>query len=277
MQSLNIGISPCPNDTFMFAAMAMGMVSIGDIELQFVFKDVEELNQMAQSGALDIVKMSYSNYFRTLDKYIMLRSGSALGNQCGPLIIARKPMWFSELADYKVAIPGENTTANLLLGMFAPEVKNKVPLLFSKIEKAILDGEVGAGVIIHESRFTYEDKGLIKIADLGEMWQLHTGTPIALGGIAIKRNLPTQLHKQIENIIKISIQFAFNKPKSIMEFVRKHAQSMKEKVIFQHIQTYVNAQSINIGDKGMEAVHLLNKKAIEAGYAQPHKFALFVQ
>lgn len=277
MESLRIGISPCPNDTFMFAAMAMQMVSIGDIELQFEFKDVQELNQMAQEGTLDIVKMSYFNYFNTLDKYIMLRSGSALGTNCGPLIVARKPMWFSELAELKIAIPGLNTTANLLLSLFAPEVKHKVPMLFSAIENAVLNGDTDAGVIIHENRFTFEEKGLVKIADLGEMWQLHTGMPIALGGIAMKRDLPVQMHKQIENIIKISIQFAFNKPKSIMEFVRKHAQNMKEKVVYQHIQTYVNAQSINVGEKGMEAVNLLYHKAIEAGYTKQQHFPLFVQ
>lgn len=277
MQSLSIGISPCPNDTFMFAAMAMQMVSLGDIELKFVFKDVQELNKMAQNGELDIVKMSYFNYFNTLDKYIMLRSGSAIGNNCGPLVIARKPMWFSELTDLKIAIPGENTTANLLLSIFAPEAKNKIPMLFSSIEDAVLNGSVDAGVIIHENRFTYEDKGLVKIADLGEMWVLHTGLPIALGGIAMKRDFPLVLHKQIENVIKISIQFAFNKPKSIMEFVRKYAQNMKDKVIYQHIQTYVNQQSINLGAKGIEAVKHLYKKAIEAGYTEAKNIPLFVE
>ena len=251
---LTVGISPCPNDTFMFDAIINKKIDTADFEFEFVITDVENLNKRALKFELDITKVSYFTYFRLQKYYDLLESGSALGYNCGPLLISRE--WFdtSDIRNLRIAIPGKNTTANFLLTYAFPKAVNKIEILFSEIENAILNNEVDAGVIIHENRFTFEDKGLVKITDLGEYWQNKTNCPVPLGGIIIRNNIDNQIKRKFENILRNSIQFAFDNPSSGMKFIKLHASEMDDHVIRQHIDTYVNEYSLKLGKKGKEAV-----------------------
>ena len=251
---LTLGFSPCPNDTFIFDALVNGRIDLGDIELEVVLADVEELNRMAIAGKLDITKISYNAFSRVHYMYQLLNAGSALGNNCGPLLIAKKPLTKEELETSTIAIPGKNTTANFLMSFAYPSASNKKEFLFSEIEKAVWNEEVDAGVIIHENRFTYQEKGLVKIADLGEVWEQKTGFPIPLGGIAIHRRLKPELRKRFDILLRQSIQFAFNNPKASKDYVKCHAQEMDEAVMLSHINLYVNHFSIDLGEKGKRAI-----------------------
>ncbi len=258
---LTLGFSPCPNDTFIFDALVNGRIDRGDIELEVVLADVEELNRMAIAGKLDITKISYNAFAHVSDVYQLLNAGSALGNKCGPLLIAKKPLTAEELKTVTIAIPGKNTTANFLMSFAYPDTSNKKEFLFSEIEKAVLNNEVEAGVIIHENRFTYQEKGLVQLADLGEVWEQKTGFPIPLGGIAIHRRLKPELRKRFDVLLRQSVQFAFDNPNASKEYVKCHAQEMDEAVRRSHINLYVNQFSIDLGDKGKMAI----RKMFEVG------------
>lgn len=274
---LSLGFSPCPNDCFIFDAMVHHKIDTEGLDFEVVMEDVEALNQRALKGELDITKLSFHAYLYVMQNYILLRSGSALGFNCGPLLVGSSELVVRRLRDQlnnntefptpntelSIAIPGKNTTANFLLSLALPQAKNKVELLFSDIEQAVLDGKVDAGLIIHESRFTYEQKGLKKIMDLGEFWDGLIHAPIPLGGIVAKRKFDKELLQKINRCIQKSVLYAFANTQDVMPYVRCHAQEMSEEVMKKHIDLYVNEFSIDLGNKGMEAIGLMINKAKE--------------
>nr|MBX2814623.1 1,4-dihydroxy-6-naphthoate synthase [Saprospiraceae bacterium] len=223
------------------------------VEFDFVFADVEELNDMAYDGELDITKLSFNAFAGITDEYILLRSGSALGRSCGPLLITSKHYPVEALSSLSVAIPGMRTTANFLLDFYS-SVGEKKTLRFDQIEDAVLSDEVDAGVIIHENRFTYADKGLIKMVDLGQHWEDKTGFPIPLGGIVARRSLPETVIQRVDQLIRDSIEFAYANQSLIYPTIEKHAQEMDRQVIQKHIDLYVNPYTIALGDEGEAAV-----------------------
>jgi 1,4-dihydroxy-6-naphthoate synthase len=265
MMKLTLGFSPCPNDTFIFDAMIHGKIDTEGLEFEVLLADVEELNQKAFKGELDVTKLSYHAYAFLIDTYVLLNSGSALGHNCGPLLIARKSLTTTEVNQAKIAIPGKFTTANFLLGLAYPEAKLKEEVLFSEIEQKVIQGEVDAGLIIHENRFTYQDKGLVKIVDLGEYWETSTRMPIPLGGIVVNRALPLAIQQKVNRVMFKSVAYAFQNPESSKEFVRAHAQEMDEKVMYQHINLYVNEYTRVLGNKGKNAVIQMFTLAKEKG------------
>ena len=265
MPLLTLGFSPCPNDTFIFDAMVHGKIDTEGLEFSYVLADVEELNQKAFRGEMDITKLSFHAFLHLADKYILLQSGAALGSNAGPLLVSKIPRTLVDLAGKRIGIPGRNTTAKLLLSLAAPQLTNKVEMLFSDIEKAVCDGVIDAGLIIHESRFTYQQKGLFKVADLGEFWESKTHSPVPLGGIVARRTFPAETIHKIDRVLKRSVEFAFAGPDSAMPFVRANASEMDEYVMKKHIELYVNEYSIQLGPGGRKAVMLLFSEAIEAG------------
>jgi 1,4-dihydroxy-6-naphthoate synthase len=258
---LTVGFSPCPNDTFIFDAMVNGKIDTEGLQLEVVMDDVEALNQKALHGELDITKISYALYPQVADKYVVLDAGSALGFGVGPLVISDSEFQISDLSKARIAIPGNHTTANFLFSIFFPEAENKTEMIFSEIEDAVLSGKADAGVIIHENRFTYEQKGLKKICDLGELWEKETQQPIPLGGIVVKRNLAEELQEKINRVLRRSIEYAFANPDSSDDYVKAHAQEMDEEVRRKHIALYVNKFSVELGEKGKLAVKTLFEKA----------------
>lgn len=274
--ALTMGFSSCPNDTFIFDAVIHGRVDSRGLAFQTELGDVEKLNRLAFQGALDITKLSYHAFAHVADKYQLLHAGSALGNDCGPLLIARQPMSAAEIQQARIAIPGKYTTANFLLGFAYPQVGEKIEMVFSAIEDAVLSGQVDAGLIIHENRFTYESKGLVRLVDLGAIWEQKTGFPIPLGGIAIRRNISTEIKRKVDEALRASIEFAFAHPEASMPFVREHAQEMEDSVMKQHINLYVNQYSIDLGEKGMMAVRHLYEQGAALGLFPPVPEPLFV-
>jgi 1,4-dihydroxy-6-naphthoate synthase len=257
----SLGFSPCPNDTFMFDAMVNGKIETEGLKFDVILDDVETLNQKALKGELDITKISYAAYPHVQDNYVLLDSGSALGFGVGPLLISKPEFRSSDLKNSTIAIPGKHTTAHFLFSIFFPDVKNKVEMVFSEIEDAILSGKADAGVIIHENRFTYEQRGLKKIADLGELWEKETKQPIPLGGIVVKRSLAEEVQQKINRILKKSVEFAFANPESSNEYVKQHAQEMDEEVRKKHIALYVNEFSVDLGKVGREAIETFFRKS----------------
>ena len=253
MSRLRIGFSPCPNDTFIFDGLVHGKIDTEGIEFEPYLADVEELNKMAFEGVLDITKLSYHAFFHALETYVMLDSGSALGNNCGPILIKNRGQKSLNKNDL-IAIPGKYTTANFLLNYTYPYPKMCKKMLFSDIEKALETNEVSAGLIIHENRFTYQDKGFEKVKDLGAYWEQNTGMPIPLGGIAIKRSLDRSLQEKVQRLVRMSIEFARENPTESYDFVRDHAQEIDENVIQKHINLYVNDYSIALGEIGKSAI-----------------------
>ena len=265
MNKISLGFSPCPNDTFIFDAMVHHKIDTEGLEFDYFMADVEELNTKAFNGIPDVCKISYHAYLHLIIDYILLNSGSALGDDVGPLFISKKDLTDKNLADVSVAIPGKYTTANLLLSIAYPEIKNKKEVLFSDIESKLLNEELDAGVIIHENRFTYHKRGLKLIADLGKRWFELTQQPIPLGGIVIKRNLDKDIINSVNRILKKSVEYAFANPKSPMDFIKCNAQEMEEDVMLKHINLYVNKYSIELGDKGRKAIETLFNLAFEKG------------
>jgi len=265
MQKISLGFSTCPNDTFIFDAMVHHKIDTKNLEFDVVLGDVEELNSKALQNKLDVTKISYHAFSKIAQNYLLLDSGSALGYKNGPLLISKRKIYSDELNDVKIAIPGVNTTANLLLSIAFPKAKNKKEFLFSNIEDAILDNEVDAGLIIHENRFTYEKKGLNKIIDLGEYWEKETGLPIPLGGIAVNRNLNHNLQLKINRVLKRSVEYAFANPKSAYPYIKQYAQEMDEDVMYKHIELYVNNFTVELGKQGRKAIEILYEKAISLG------------
>lgn len=254
---ISIGFSPCPNDTFIFYALVNKKIDTDGYDFDIHLCDVEELNKKAFSNDLDITKLSYYSYAQVANNYILLDSGSALGKGCGPLLISTKGNTSLDLSTCKVAIPGKNTTANFLLSIAYSEIKNKVEVLFSDIEEAILKNEVDAGVIIHENRFTYQQKGLDKIKDLGAHWEDLTHLPIPLGGIAISRKFDKDNQKKLSTLIRKSIEYAYENEEEVLNYVRQYAQEMDENVMKQHIQLYVNDYSLDLGEIGKKAIETM--------------------
>jgi 1,4-dihydroxy-6-naphthoate synthase len=262
---LTLGFSPCPNDTFIFDAMVNGLVDTGGITFDYVMEDVETLNQWATQGKLDITKLSYNTFLHTADQYALLHSGSALGEGVGPLLISKMPLDTAHLDQYSIAIPGFKTTANLLLSLAYPQAKNKTELVFSQIEAAVLDGTFDAGLIIHENRFTYAQKGLIKIADLGDWWEQTTHCAIPLGGIVMRRSYDQQLCAKVDSIIKASLAHSWSRYPELSPFVTANAQEMEEDVMRKHIQLYVNNYTTDLGATGRNAIGVLFERAVSAG------------
>lgn len=256
---LSIGFSPCPNDTFIFDAMIHGKINTEGLEFDVKMADVEELNKMAFAYELDITKLSFHAFAYLLSHYVLLDSGSALGNGCGPLLISKNELNEKAINNGSIAIPGKYTTANFLLSLAYPAAKNKKEYLFSEIESAVINDTVNAGLIIHENRFTYQQKGLKKIVDLGEFWENTTGHPIPLGGIVVQRKWDMATRAKVNRVLKRSIEYAFNNPESPLNFIKQHAQEMDKKVMYSHINLYVNDYSLDLGTKGRAAVtHLFD-------------------
>ncbi len=252
---LTLGFSPCPNDTFIFHALVHGLAGRSGLHLAPpVLADVETLNEWAMEPRLDLTKLSFHALAHVLDDYVLLNSGSALGRGCGPLLIARKPLDQDGLADLRIAIPGRLTTAAMLLQMYAPGCRNLITMRFDEIMPALARGEVDAGVIIHESRFTYRKEGFSLIGDLGAWWEETSGCPIPLGGIAARRSLGKELIGRVDMAIRESVRHAFAHPQLSREYIRCHAQEIDEQVIRSHIELYVNDFSVDLGRQGRGAI-----------------------
>ncbi|MDA3781558.1 MAG: 1,4-dihydroxy-6-naphthoate synthase [Bacteroidales bacterium] len=265
MNKIKIGFSTCPNDTFMFDALVNKKIDTKGLVFDITLADIEELNNLALQGKLDIIKTSFHNYAYISDKYVLLDSGSALGKNNGPILISKYKIYPDEINDLHIAIPGKNTTANLLLSIAYPDVKKKTEYLFSDIEDVVNSKEVDAGLIIHENRFTYKEKGLKKIIDFGEYWEENIQYPIPLGGIVIKRAFNRELQLTINQLLRESIEFAFSHKASSEKFIKKYAQEISDEVIQKHIDLYVNSYSINLGTKGRDAIKILYDKAYSLG------------
>jgi len=265
LQRLSLGFSPCPNDTFIFDALVHGRVSCAGLGFEQRLEDVETLNRMALTGALDVSKVSYHLLGHILKDYLLLRSGGALGRGCGPLLVAREPIDPGRLAGRRIALPGRYTTAALLLRLFDPALADFVYLPFDKIMAAVADGSVAAGVIIHESRFTFASHGLRQVLDLGQWWEQETGHPIPLGGIAARRSLGRETLLALERGIALSVEHAFEHPAEARPYIRAHSQEMSDEVCDAHIGLYVNDFSRGLGCEGESAVRLLLGRAAAAG------------
>jgi len=260
---LSIAISPCPNDTFIFDAIINQLIDTSPYEFGVHFGDVEKLNQKAFKSEYDITKLSYHAYTNCSSQYDLFTSGSALGNNCGPLFISRQEFAKDKINELRIGIPGEWTTANFLLKYFAPDAKNINTYLFSDIERGINAGDIDAGVIIHENRFTYKQRGFHLIQDLGQYWENKTNHPIPLGGIVIKKSLSPIIKQDINQLIRQSIEYAWKKDSLISGFIAQNATEMDPKIMEEHIRLYVNDFSLNLGYDGLKAVqhlfHTLNK------------------
>ena len=256
MRELTFGYSPCPNDTFAFHALAHGLID-APFRITPVLLDIEELNRRAHASEFDLTKMSVGAFAAVGDRYRLLRSGAALGNGVGPLVVTRTPMSLADAVRGRVAIPGRETTAYRLLRLAAPSLNDVVELRYDRILHAVESGEVGAGLIIHESRFTYMQHGLHKAIDLGDWWEQETKLPVPLAGICARHDLGDATMHAAERAIRASVQYAFDHPDASRAYVQQHAQEMSPDVQAQHIALYVNAHSLDIGDDGMRAIERL--------------------
>jgi len=270
---LTLGFSPCPNDTFIFDALVNKKIDTEGLEFDAVLEDVETLNQWALQDKLDITKLSFPAFFQSLENYVLLNAGSALGKGVGPLLISKEsgPYSLSDVQQSTIALPGINTTANLLFSFAYPGALNKKFMRYNEIEDFILKGsskvsppiggehleEAGLGVIIHENRFTYQQKGLYKVMDLGEYWEEKMQTPIPLGGIAISQSVKRSTALKVNELIRKSLEYAFANYPLITDYVKQHSQEMSEDVMRQHIDLYVNNYSLDLGDEGKLAIKTL--------------------
>ena len=262
---LTLGFSPCPNDTFIFDALVNKKIDTDGLEFEAVLADVETLNQWALEGKLDITKLSFPAFFKSLNNYTLLNAGSALGKGVGPLLItdSQQEITDDEINQASIALPGANTTANLLFTFAYPDAKDKTFMLFSAIENALVNKETDLGVIIHENRFTYQQKGLKKVRDLGEYWEQKMELPLPLGGIAINQSVKRSLALRVNELIRKSLEFAFKNYPAIPEYVKQHSQEMSEDVMRQHIDLYVNNYSLDLGDEGRQAIEALHELFLE--------------
>jgi 1,4-dihydroxy-6-naphthoate synthase len=252
---LTLGFSPCPNDTFIFDALVNGKIDTGGLAFDVMLEDVQTLNQWAMEEKLDISKISYGVLPLVSDTYNLLQSGGALGMGVGPLLVAKKIIEDHTLKTATIAIPGENTTAHVLFSLAFPEARRKQFMVFSDIEEAVMSGAVDAGVIIHEGRFTYAQKGLVKLQDLGTFWEEATGCPIPLGGIVVRKNIPSDIQGKLSGLIRKSVEYAFANYPDLPDYVRNNSQEMQETVMRQHIDLYVNDYSRSLGTAGRQAVN----------------------
>ncbi len=276
-QTLTIGYSPCPNDTFIFYALIHGKVKIPGLAFREQLEDVETLNRMALDGKLDFTKISYHALGHLRKQYALLRSGSALGRGCGPLIVARQGTAVADLNKGLIAIPGTLTTAYLLLRLFDPGLTNVSVMTFDRIMDAVSKGKALAGLIIHESRFTYPLYNLVKLLDLGEWWENHSGLPIPLGGILGKRSLGRDILLRVEAGIRASLQYANANPEEVLHYCRRYSQEMDDQVMKNHIDLYVNDFSLDLDQGGLNAVHRLFAEAELRGIIPPSDVSLLAE
>ena len=262
---LTLGFSPCPNDTFIFDALVNGRIDTEGLEFDYFLADVEELNKRAFASKVDITKISCHAYAYVASDYLILDSGSALGFSNGPLLVSRNPLEPARITDSTIAIPGRYTTANLLFSIAWPEATKKKEYLFSEIPDVILSGEADAGLIIHETRFTYQKMGLHKIADMGEFWEQLTRLPVPLGSIVINRRIPGEIALKFNRILLQSILYARENPFESSDFVRANASEMESSVMINHINLFVNDFSLALGDTGKKALTELFRIAGDKG------------
>jgi 1,4-dihydroxy-6-naphthoate synthase len=272
---LTLGYSPCPNDTFIFDALVHRRIPLGELLFHERLDDVETLNALALAGTLDLTKVSYHALGHLRRDYALLQSGGALGRGCGPLVVARSPLTMEQLRRQPIAIPGRLTTANLLLQLYGEGFEQVVIMSFDRIMGAISRGEVAAGVIIHESRFTYRAQGLHQVLDLGQWWEETTGQAIPLGGILVKRSLGARLIKEIDAALRRGIEFAFAHPEASRPYIKAHAQELADSVIDSHIGLYVNDFSLDLGSEGIAAVTTLLSRAEQRGLIPACDLPLF--
>ncbi len=283
---LKLGFSPCPNDTFIFDALIHHKIDTEGLEFEVFYDDVETLNHKAFQSTLDITKLSFHAFAYAVKNYALLDSGSALGFGVGPLLISKRDISPSELQSAssftinggqpRTGIPGKFTTANFLLSLAFPHITSKTEMVFSDIEDALIRDEIDLGLIIHENRFTYQDKGLKKVLDLGAYWEETTGCAIPLGGIVVKRSLPEEVKHKVNRVLRKSVEYAFANPKSGIDFIRSHAQAMDEEVMYKHIELYVNKYSVDLGAEGRKAIKLLFDTALSAGVVPEVKEDIFL-
>ena len=262
---ISLAFSTCPNDTFIFDALVHGKIDTEGLAFDYQLADIEELNRRALAGETEMIKVSYHAWLFLRERYVLLDSGSALGFGNGPLLISKYTYRLEDLPHLSVAIPGQYTTAHLLLNIAAPNVREKQVMIFSGIEEAILDDRVDCGVIIHENRFTFEQKGLKKMLDLGQYWEKLTGSPIPLGGIIARKGLGYNVINKLNRIVYRSVEYAMKHPDESMPFVREHAQAMDEGVMQKHIHLYVNENTLSLGTGGKVALTKLQLIAKEKG------------
>ena len=274
MTALSLGYSPCPNDTFIFCAMTQGRIPDAP-PCREVLEDIETLNSLALEHRLDLTKISFHALGHLRDHYVLLRAGGALGRGCGPLVVSREPCSPDRLKGRKIALPGRLTTAALLLRLFDPSLDQLVYLPFDEIMPACGRGDVDAGVIIHESRFTFGEYGLSQVIDLGAWWEEETGHPIPLGGILARRDLGGAMHERLDRAIRSSIEYAYAHPNEVRPYIRRYAQEMDESVMQQHIDLYVNEYSLQYGDDGEAAIHDLYARAEDSGIIPGSEQSLF--
>lgn len=266
---LTLGFSPCPNDTFIFYALVNRVIDTRGLDFDLHIEDVETLNRLAMARSLDVSKISCHAFHYLQDDYHFLSSGGAFGRGCGPLIISKRPYTEKDLKNKSIAIPGEMTTAYLLLKLFfdatySAKPLSIIPMLFNEIPAAVRDGRVDAGLIIHESRFTYQEYGLSRVVDLGEWWEKETGLPIPLGGIIARKSLGTKI-EVIENLIRQSVGYSFSHREEAMPFIKKYSQELSEIVINNHIGLYVNNFTLDMGEEGLASLKELLGRAKRAG------------
>lgn len=267
--NFTLGFSPCPNDTFIFDALVNKKIDTGDFHFDVRLEDVETLNELAKKERLDLTKISYGVLPLVAKNYVVMNSGSALGKGVGPLLISQKPVDFDQVEHYTIAIPGENTTAHLLFSLAFPNAKNKIFKRYDEIESSVLQSEKILGVIIHENRFTYMDRGLYKIVDLGNFWEEKTGLPIPLGGIVAKRSFDENVLMKVDALIKESMEYAFENYPLITGYVKQHSQEMEPEVMKKHIDLYVNKFSINLGKDGRNAIQKFMQVYMETNRIDP--------
>lgn len=258
--NLSLCFSTCPNDTFMFDALVNKRIDLQGLKFDVALADIEELNKNALRAIPDITKISINAYGAVSENYQLLSSGSALGRGVGPLVVSKRKIYPDEVRYAKIAIPGVQTTANLLFSLAYPDANDKKVYLFSDIEDVVLSNEMDVGVVIHETRFTYQKRGLIKLNDLGDFWETETGLPIPLGGIAIRRDLSQNVKVLVQQLIAQSVNFAFANPDLSTNYVRTYAQEMDVEIMRKHIQLYVNSYSADLGDSGRSAINFLLEK-----------------
>jgi len=274
---LTLGYSPCPNDTFIFYPLVHGKISLDDLMFRVQLEDVETLNRLALEAMLDVTKVSFHALGFIRREYALLRSGSALGRGCGPLLVASEFMALDKIKKEKIAIPGMYTTAHLLLKLYLGRDTQTVTMLFHQVMDAVKRGDFKAGVIIHEGRFTYQVHGLKKILDLGEWWENTTGLPIPLGGIVVRRSLGFEITRRVERLVRESVTYALTYPEETREYIKIHAQELDEEVIKQHIGLYVNPLSLDLGVEGQKAVEYLFKLAEKQGLLPKLPGPLFIE
>jgi 1,4-dihydroxy-6-naphthoate synthase len=253
MRELTFGYSPCPNDTFAFHALTHGLVDV-PCRIIPVLHDIEALNQRAQHGEFDLTKLSVGAFASVGERYRLLRSGAALGHGVGPLVVSRTSMSLAQAAQSRIAIPGYATTAFRLLRLAAPELGDVVEMRYDEILHAVERGDVNAGLVIHESRFTYTEHGLVKVADLGEWWEQQTALPVPLAGICARNDLDETLVHELQRAIRASVQYAFDHPEASRAYVLEHSQEMSPEVCAAHIKLYVNEHSLDVGEDGLRAI-----------------------